>query len=65
MRNMLNLVKYCVPLIGGSVSRPFDGIASPNLVGRYHMTQKVTYTNGCYGNDCIHGNRTSNQYVTV
>ena len=33
MRNMHNLVRYCVPLIGGSVSRPFHDVASPNLVG--------------------------------
>ena len=50
MRNMHNLVKYCVPLTGCSISRLFHDIASPNLVGRYYMTQKVTSTNGCYEN---------------
>ena len=32
--NMHNLVKYCVPLIGGSISQPFHDVASPNLLGR-------------------------------
>ena len=59
MRNTHYLVKYCVPLIEGSVSRPFHDITSPNLVGRHYMTQKVTSTNGCYQNHCNHGNRTS------
>ena len=65
MRNMRNLVNYCVPLVGGSISWPFHDIASPNLVGRYYMSQKVTSTDGCYGNYCNHGNRTSYQYLTV
>ena len=39
MRNMRDLVKYSVPLIGCSTSRPFHDIANPNLVGRYYMTQ--------------------------
>ena len=65
MRNMHNLVKYCVPLIGGSISRPFNDLANPNLVGRYNMTRKVTSTNGCHENYCNHGNRTSYQYLTV
>ena len=43
MRNMCNLVNDCVPLIGGSISWPFHDIANPNLVGRYHISQKVTY----------------------
>ena len=59
MRSMRSLVNYCVPLIGGSISWPFDDIASPNLVGRYYMSQKVTFTCRCYGNYCDHGNRTS------
>ena len=59
MRNMHNLVKYSVPLIGGSISRTFHDMASPNLVGRYYMTQIATSTNGCYGNYCNHGKRTS------
>ena len=46
MRNMRNLVNYCVPLIRGSISWPFHDIASPNLVGRCYMSQKVTFTNG-------------------
>ena len=49
MRNMRNLVNLCcVPLIAGSISWPFHDIASPNLVDRYYMSQKVTSTNGCY-----------------
>ena len=59
MRNMRNLVNYCVPLIGGSISWSFNDIASPYLVDRYYIGQKVTFTNGCYGNYCNHGNRTS------
>ena len=59
MRDMCNLVNYCLPLIGGSISWPFYDIATPNLVGRYCMSQKVTSTNGCYGNYCNHGNRMS------
>ena len=59
MRNMCNLVNYHVPLIGGSISWAFHDIASPNLVGRYYMSQKVTSTDDCYGNYCNHGNRTS------
>ena len=31
MRNMRILVKFCVPLIGGSISWPFHDIASRNL----------------------------------
>ena len=65
MRNMRNLVNYCVLLIEGSISWPFHDIGSPNLVGRYYMSQKVTSTNGCYGNYCNHGNRTSYYYLTV
>ena len=53
MRNMRNLVKYCVSLIGDSKSRPFHDI------GRYYMTKKISSTNGCYRNYCNHGNRTS------
>ena len=56
MHNMHGLVKYCVPLIKGSISRPFYDIADLNLVGRHFMTQKVTFTNGCYGNYRNHGN---------
>ena len=59
MRNMHNLIKDCVPLIRGPITGPFHDIASPNLLGTYYMTQKVTFTNGCYGNYCNHGNRTS------
>ena len=59
MRNMRNLVNYSVPIIGGSISWPFHDISSPNLVGRYHMSQKVTSTDGCYENCCNHGNRTN------
>ena len=58
MRNMRNLVNYCVPLIGGPISWPPHDIASPNLEGRYYMSQKVTSTNGCHGNYCNHCNRT-------
>ena len=47
MRNIGNLVNHCVPLIGGSISSPFHDIASPNLVDRYYMSQKVISTNGC------------------
>ena len=60
MRNMHNLVEYCVPLIGGSISRPFHGLASPNLVGKYHITS----AKGCgflfiaqAGNDIIKADR--------
>ena len=42
MRNIHNLVKYCVPSIGGTISQPFHDVANPNLVGRYNMTRKVT-----------------------
>ena len=59
MRKMHNLVNYCVPLIEDSISWPFHDIASPNLVARYYMSQKVTSTNGCYENYCNHGNGTS------
>ena len=65
MRNMHNLVKYCVPLIGGSISRPLHDVANPDLVGRYNMTQNVTSTYGCYENYCNHGKRTSYQYLMV
>ena len=58
MRNMRNLVNYCVPLIGGSIPWQFHDIESSNLVGRYYRSQKVTSTIGCYGNYCNHGNRT-------
>ena len=59
MRNMHNLVRYCVPLTGSSISRPFHDIVSPNVVGGYYMTQKVNSTDGCYESYCNHGNRTS------
>ena len=62
---MHNLVKYCVPLIGGSISRSFHNVANLNLVGRYNITPKVTSTDGCYENYCNHGNRTSYQYLIV
>ena len=52
MRNIRNLVNQCVPL-------PFHDIESPNLAGRYYMSQEVTSTIGCYGNYCNHGNRMS------
>ena len=58
---MHNLVKYCVPLLGGSISRPFHDVANLN----YSMTQKVTPTHGCYGNYCNHSNRMSYQYLIV
>ena len=48
MHNMRNLGNYCVPLTGGYISWPFHDIASPNLVDRYYMSQKVTSTDGCY-----------------
>ena len=57
--NMHNLEKYCVLLIGGLISLPFHNVASPNLEGRYHMTQKVTSDNGCYVKYCNHGYRRS------
>ena len=65
MHNMHNLVRHCVPLIGGSICRPFHDVANPNLVGRYNMTQKVNCTNVCYGNNCNHGNRTSYEDLIV
>ena len=65
MHNMRNLVNYRVPLIGGSKLWPFHDIASPNLIGRYYMSHKVTFINGCHGNYCNHGNRTSYYYLTV
>ena len=65
MRNMHNLVRYCVPLIGGSISRPFHDVSNPNLVGRYNMTRKLTSTNGYYENYYNHGNGMSYQYLTV
>ena len=67
MRKLRNLVNYCAPLIGGYIFWPSHDIASPNLVGRYHMSEKVTSTDGCYGNYCnhMHGNRTSYTYLTV
>ena len=58
-RDTPNLVKYCVPLIGGSMSPSFQDTASPNLVCRYYMTQKITPAIGCYGNYCNHGSKTS------
>ena len=51
--NMHNLAIYCVPLIGGFISRPFHHIANPNLVGRYYMAQKVTFTNIMVAMDII------------
>ena len=65
MRNMHNLVKYCVPLIRVSISRPFHDVASPNLASRYYMTQKITSIDGYHGNYCNHGNRASYYIPTV
>ena len=45
MHNMHKFVKYCVPLIEGSISQPFHDVASPNLVARYYMIQKITSAN--------------------
>ena len=59
MRDMHNLVKYFIPLVGGSISRPFHDIATQNLVRRCYMTHKITSTNDCYEIQCNHGNKTS------
>ena len=43
MHNMCNLVNYCVPLTGGSISGPFHDIESPNLVGTYYNEPKSKF----------------------
>ena len=59
IHNMHNLVKHCVSLIRSSISQEFYNLASPNLVGRYYMTQTITFANGCFGNYHNHGNKRS------